>query len=181
MNENRPPAQNFDPERRLFRDFLATKGLRITRERLALFYEIFGNHRHFDAEQLLRLMQRKHRKISRATVYRTLDLLVAAGLVSRQRFAGEEYQYEHVHPGEHHDHLVCLTCQRVIEFSNDEIERLQDEVCARYGFRPERHTHRIEGRCAECLDAGQKDAAQALPRRSSSSKSSRGPADRARS
>jgi len=140
-----------ETERNVFRDYLATQELKITRERMALFDEIFQHHKHFDAEELLMLMKRKHRKISRATVYRTLELLVSSGLVSRQKFAGDEYLYEHIHPGQHHDHLICLHCGKILEFESEQIERIQDEVCKRLGFHPTAHTHRIEGCCKDCF------------------------------
>ena len=73
-----------------------------------------------------------------------------SGLVSRVKLGGEEYRYEHVHPGEHHDHIVCLHCGKVYEFESDEIEKLQDEICRRFGFHPRAHSHKIEGCCADC-------------------------------
>ena len=103
-------------ERRLFIDYLGRKRLKITRERTALFDEVFSAHRHFDADDLVVRMHDKGKKISRATVYRTLELLFECGLVGRVRLNEEKYRYERLHRGEHHDHLVCTGCGRVIEF-----------------------------------------------------------------
>lgn len=137
-------------ERALFEEFLKKKGLKTTRERTALFEEIFATHRHFDADDLVARMRGQGKKISRATVYRTLELLYECGLVGRVRLNEEKYRYESLRRGEHHDHLVCTTCGRVIEFVEPRIEALQDVVCERYGFTPTSHSHQIRGVCRAC-------------------------------
>jgi Fur family ferric uptake transcriptional regulator len=140
----------YSEERALFGEFLKRKGLKTTRERTALFDEIFSTHRHFDADDLVLRMREKGKKISRATVYRTLELLTECGLVGRVRLNEEKYRYERLQKGEHHDHLVCTSCGRIIEFVEPRIERLQDVVCERYGFLATSHSHQIRGFCASC-------------------------------
>ena len=137
-------------ERRLFADFLRRRGLKTTRERTALFEEIFATHHHFDADDLVVRLRGKGKKVSRATVYRTLDLLYDCGLVSRVRLNDEKYRYERLLVGEHHDHLVCISCGGVIEFVESRIEELQEAVCRKYGFAATTHSHQIRGVCAEC-------------------------------
>lgn len=137
-------------ERRVFVEFLKRRGLKTTRERTALFDEIFSAHRHFDADDLVEKMRERGKKISRATVYRTLELLHECGLVGRVRLNEEKYRYERLRKGEHHDHLVCTGCGRVIEFVEPRIELLQDEVCSRHDFAPSTHSHQIWGLCAPC-------------------------------
>ena len=137
-------------ERTLFAEFLQRKGLKTTRERTALLDEIFSAHRHFDADDLVARMREKGKKISRATVYRTLELLHECGLVGRVRLNEEKYRYERLHKGEHHDHLMCTSCRKVIEFNEPRIEKLQDDVCKRYGFVATSHSHQIWGLCANC-------------------------------
>src|SRR5258706_12597195 len=137
-------------ERRLFGEFLTRKGLKTTRERHALFDEIFSKHRHFDAEDLVIRMREHGTKISRATIYRTLELLYECGLVGRVRLNEEKYRYERLRKGEHHDHLVCTGCGRVIEFVEPRIEELQDAVCRRHDFTATSHSHQIWGLCGAC-------------------------------
>src|SRR5437773_11536932 len=108
-----------------FQDFLAKQGLKLTRERTALLREIFATHYHFEADELLFKMKQKSLKISRATVYRTLELLVKSGMVRRVHLGEDHYHYEHVRSDSHHDHLICTTCGTVIEISDPEIERRQ--------------------------------------------------------
>jgi Fur family ferric uptake transcriptional regulator len=150
-------------ERERFLQFLRSRGLRVTQERLALFEEIFAQHRHIDAEELLAAMKACGLKISRATVYRNLDLLVECGMVRKQRLGRDRFLYEHVHGGQHHDHLVCTGCGRVVEFVSPGIAALQTEICRAHGFLPSRHTLQISGLCNQCAGASQ--AAQpAAPR-----------------
>jgi Fur family ferric uptake transcriptional regulator len=140
-------------ERERFLQFLRSRGHRVTQERLALFEEIFAQHRHIDAEELLAAMKARGLKISRATVYRNLDLLVECGMVRKQRLGQDRFLYEHVHGGQHHDHLFCTGCGRVVEFMSQGIAALQAEICRAHGFVPTRHTLQISGLCNDCAGA----------------------------
>lgn len=137
-------------EKQKFLQLLRERGQRVTSERLALFDEIFAQHRHIDAEELLAAMKQRGLKISRATVYRNLDLLVECGLARKQRLGRDRFQYEHIHAGQQHDHLVCTGCGRVVEFVSPGIVALQGEICRAHGFVPSRHTLQISGLCNEC-------------------------------
>jgi Fur family ferric uptake transcriptional regulator len=124
----------------------------MTGERLALFEAIYSQHGHIDATEILRSMRGAGSKISRATVYRNLELLVESGLVRRQRL-GRRLVYEHVHAGQRHDHLVCRRCGRVVEFVSPGIEALQREICRAHGFEPDDHSLQIQSLCLECSSA----------------------------
>ena len=137
-------------EKEQFLGFLRGRGQRVTGERLALFEEIFSQHGHIDAEELLDAMRGRGLKISRATVYRNLDLLVESGLARKQRLASRGFLYEHMHAGQQHDHLVCTGCGRVVEFVSPGIAALQAEICRAHGFVPNRHTLQIAGLCNQC-------------------------------
>ena len=142
-------------ERERFLQFLRNRGHRVTQERLALFEEIFSQHKHIDAEELLAAMKARGLKISRATVYRNLDLLVECGMVRKQRLGQDRFLYEHVHGGQHHDHLVCIRCGRVVEFVSPGIAALQGEICRAHGFVPSQHTLQISGLCNSCAAVAQ--------------------------
>ena len=126
-----------DREITRFQGYLASQGQKLTQERTALVREIFSTHYHFEADELLFKMKNKGLKISRATVYRTLELLVKSGLVRRVHLGEDHYHYEHVRGDSHHDHLVCTACGAVIEFNDPELERRQLEICARKKFKQE--------------------------------------------
>ncbi len=145
-------------EKEQFLAYLRGAGHRVTSERLALFDEIFAQHGHLDAEQLHAAMRSQGLKISRATVYRNLDLLVASGLASKQRLGGagdRRFLYEHVHRGQRHDHLVCASCGRVVEFVSPGIAALQTEICRAHGFVPTHHTLEIRSLCNDCAAASE--------------------------
>jgi Fur family transcriptional regulator, ferric uptake regulator len=166
MPETSAPTRLHDranaPEKEQFLRFLRGRGQRVTGERLALFEEIFSHHGHIDAEELLATMRARGAKISRATVYRNLDLLVDSGLARKQLLGDRRFLYEHVHGGQgQHDHLVCTGCGRVVEFVSPGIAALQGEICRAHGFVPGRHTLQISGLCNRCAErqAGQGAAA----------------------
>jgi Fur family ferric uptake transcriptional regulator len=139
-----------DREREIFRKYLERRGLKLTAERQALFDELFARHEHFEADELLMRLRNKRKKISRATIYRTLDLLVDSGIVGRVRIRESGYRYERMRAGDHHDHLICDDCGRVVEFREPRIESLQDEICERYGFVLLSHSHQLRGVCRQC-------------------------------
>ena len=149
-------------EKEQFLGFLRDRGQRVTGERLALFDEIFSQHGHIDAEELLAAMKTRGLKISRATVYRNLDLLVECGLARKQRLERNRFLYEHVHGGQQHDHLVCTGCGRVVEFVSPGIIALQAEICRAHGFVASRHTLQINGLCNACAQ-DEADRASAIP------------------
>lgn len=137
-------------EKDQFLKFLRSRGQRVTSERLALFEEVFAQHQHIDAEALLEVMHTRGLKISRATVYRNLDLLVESGLARKQRLGRRHFLYEHVHGGQQHDHLVCSRCGRVVEFVSPGIAALEREICRAHGFVPTHYSLQINGLCNRC-------------------------------
>jgi Fur family ferric uptake transcriptional regulator len=148
-------------ELQIFRKYLERRGLKLTAERRALFDEIFGRHEHLEADELLVRLRAQHKKISRATIYRTLELLVDSGIVGRLRIGEAGYRYERLRAGDHHDHLICTQCGRVIEFFEPRIEALQDEVAARHGFLLLSHSHQMRGVCRACRPRSKSPAAGA--------------------
>lgn len=139
-----------------FQDFLLRQGLKLTTERSALVREIFASHYHFEADELLFKMKQKGLKISRATVYRTLELLVKSGMVRRVHLGEEHYHYEHVTGNSHHDHLICTTCGGVIEFHDEVLEQRQRDICEKKKFTPTFHNLQILGVCDACTRKGER-------------------------
>lgn len=137
------------PEERL-RDHLKARNLRVTPERLTVLQSVMNQQGHFDAEELLETLRRSNRPVSRATLYRTLDHLAEAGLVKRHHFREGHASFESAFERAHHDHMVCERCGTVLEFVSEEIEALQEQVCAEHGFRPLGHVHQIFGICRAC-------------------------------
>ena len=140
-----------------FSRFLAGKSLRYTAERQAVVGAVFEKHRHFEADDLLVWARAHHPRVSRATIYRTLELLVSAGLVRQMTFGDKSAQhYEQVLGIPHHDHLICLACGRVQEVFSADLEREQDALCERHGFEVHHHNLEVFGLCRRCGAAGAK-------------------------
>ncbi len=137
--------------RRAFEQFLKRRSLKLTPQRDRIFQRAFSTHEHFSAETLYGwLKESDGPRVSRATVYRTLSLLVAGGFLESLDTGSGELLYEHVLGHRHHDHLVCLDCGRIQEFYDPDIERLQSAVAAKKGFHLTHHNLRLFGTCAAC-------------------------------
>ena len=138
---------------RKFRDYLRRKGLKSTRQR-DLIVESFAQVRgHVSVEELLQSVRSADSGVGTPTVYRTLKLLVEAGLAGARNFGEGFARYEPL--GEdHHDHLICESCGRIVEFHADELETRQDEVAAGLGYRVTHHRHELFGICPSCQASG---------------------------
>jgi Fur family ferric uptake transcriptional regulator len=141
-----------DPRARLSR-FIAERGLKQSRQRDTVAEAFFAATGHVSAEELVERARAVDGRVSVATVYRTLKLLGESGLATARDFGEGQTRWEAA-LGRHHDHLVCTRCGVIVEFANDEIERLQARVARQRGFEVESHRLELYGRCAECRRAG---------------------------
>jgi Fur family ferric uptake transcriptional regulator len=134
-----------------FREYLATKGQRLTTERQIIVEEIFADHEHFDVDQIVgRLSQRDDgRRVSRSTVYRTIASLEEAGLLRRVARTNDRDVYEHNYGYPQHDHLICRQTGKLIEFQSPELDEILRKVAAEHGFRMEGHRLEVYGLSAE--------------------------------
>jgi len=135
-----------------FRQEVVQRGLRFTHQRRAIAEALAAQTGHVSLDELLIAARREQDSIGYATVYRTVKLMVDAGLVHERRFGDGGGLYEVAHDEEHHDHLVCVRCGGITEFEEPRIEALQEAVAAANGFRVVSHHHVIYGVCAreEC-------------------------------
>jgi len=140
----------------VFKEYLTSRKLKFTAERQAILDRVFENHKHFEADELLVDLRLNDMKISKATIYRTLALLVKSGLLREVIFGERHAHYEHVYGHEHHDHLVCNNCGKIIEFTEHRIEKLQDEVCRKNKFKVDSHRLQIQGLCEDCWEKNEK-------------------------
>ncbi len=142
---------NFDAAHDILTKHLKAEGKRrATSERFAILDAVLQTQGHFDAETLYYRLITNGVKVSRATVYNTLDLLKDCGLVSKYRFAENSSRYEKAYGRPQHHHLICLQCGDIIEFVNERLERIQDDVCKDKGFQPQSSSLQIFGTCAQC-------------------------------
>lgn len=143
-----PLAVSESPEEK-FREFLEIRGEKLTEPRRTLVRHIFDSHKHFDADELVADLRAAGRSVSRSTVYRSLKLMVDAGLLREFRLTNRTV-YEHNYGYPSHDHLHCTECGKIVEFRNDEVRRIRDAICQEQGFRPAEHRFVISGVCASC-------------------------------
>ncbi len=130
-------------------DRLRESGVKLTAPRRVLLEGIIAiGDRHFDAEDICGKVQPSG--ISRATVYRTLPILLDCGIIQRAYRRRDRQYYEMGHGVQHHDHLLCIECGRAIEFLDDRIEEIQDKACRKKRFRPLDHRLIIRGLCSSC-------------------------------
>lgn len=137
-------------KKNLFRNFALEKGLRSTRQRDVILDIFLRDHQHVSVEELYLKIKSSNPGIGYATVYRTLKLFVEAGLAHEILLHDGQTRYEHVLAGEHHDHLICTSCNAIFEFENETIEKLQADIAARHGFSIKSHKLELYGICAAC-------------------------------
>jgi len=138
----------------IFQDFLKGRNLKVTGERKIILDAVFKTHDHFDVEELYKTIQDLNHRVSKATIYRTLELFVECGLVNKLSLGDSFSRYEHIYGHEHHDHLICVSCGKIIEFFNEDLEKLQDKICRDHNFKETDHSLRIFGHCEDCAGSG---------------------------
>ncbi|NPA52444.1 MAG: transcriptional repressor [Aquificae bacterium] len=132
-----------------FKRAVKNKGLRYTPQREQIFKEIITTKGHFEIEQMVHKIREKNIPVSRATVYRTLNIMKELGFVEEVIKIKNKTIYE-ISIKEHHDHLICTSCGKIIEFQSQDIEKLQDKICSQYKFLPKFHRLEIFGLCDTC-------------------------------
>jgi Fur family ferric uptake transcriptional regulator len=145
-----------DPEiRARIYEYLSEKGLRKTAQRDAIIEAAFTTQSHYTAEELLTMAKGIEKSVSRATVYRTLPLLVECGVLREMDFGKDQKYYDpnfNDHP--HHNHLICVDCDRIVEFEDRNIETLENCITKRLGFSPASKIVRIEATCDQLKLSG---------------------------
>ena len=127
----------------ILKEVLQKEGLRFTRQRLAVWMEIRISREHRDADDIYISIRSKGVKVSRATVYRTIDVLVKNELVRKLDVGDGRSRFESKVDEEHHDHMICLDTGNIIEFYNSRLEQLQEKIALDNGYELVRHVHQL--------------------------------------
>lgn len=135
---------------KIFDRFVAERGLKSTRQRSLIIETFFGLDGHLSVEELWAKVRAADARVSVATVYRTMKLLAESGLASARNFGDGQTRYEAAVGRHHHDHLICTRCATILEFENDQIERMQDLVARKHGFKVTSHKMELYGLCRAC-------------------------------
>jgi Fur family ferric uptake transcriptional regulator len=140
---------NFEAAKKILTAYLENKGLRKTPERFAILEEIYTREDHFDVDELYISMKNKRYRVSRATVYNTLDVLVDCDLVTKHQFGKNLAQFEKSYGNRQHDHLICTDCHKVMEFCDPRIQSIQNMVGEMLHFSVLHHSLIFYGNCTK--------------------------------
>ena len=133
-----------------FKEALKKEGLKYTPQRTAVLEEIIKDKGHRESEEIYLALKKGGKHVSRATVYRTMDILVNNGFARKMNLGDGRARYESKVNSPHHDHLVCMDCGLIVEFMDQQIEDLQDKIAIQYNFQLKRHIHQLFGLCKKC-------------------------------
>jgi len=129
---------------------LKKEGLRYTQQRQSVWDELCATNDHRDAEEIYLAIRQSGLNVSRATVYRTIDVLVKNKMARKLELGDGRARYENKVNATHHDHLICIQCGKIEEFMDEVIESRQDEIVKKFGYKLVRHIHQLFIICSEC-------------------------------
>ena len=132
------------------KEVLHNEGLKYTQQRQAVWDELRASIEHRDAEEIYLTLKQDGLTVSRATVYRTVDVLVKNNMINKLDIGDGRLRFEYNIDSEHHDHLICTECGKIVEFQNNEIEKLQERIAKKYKFKLLEHNHQLFGICKDC-------------------------------
>ena len=142
--------KEISPEMQVFKEYLAANTLKQTPNRKLILETFLTGEGHRSVEDIYRQVRSEDSRIGYTTVYRTMKLLIEAGLAREIDLADGLTRYEHLYNHSHHDHLVCTACGASVEFLNAELETIQDAASTRLGFKVLDHKLQIYGLCSDC-------------------------------
>ena len=133
-----------------FKEILKKQGLKLTPQRKAIYEEVINSEGHRECEEIYLALNRKKKSVSLATVYRTLNVLVENNFARKMDSGDGRLLFENKIDIPHHDHLICTSCGKILEFMDEEIEKLQEKIANESNFILKKHIHQLFGICKKC-------------------------------
>ncbi|MCF8070106.1 MAG: transcriptional repressor [Desulfobacterales bacterium] len=134
----------------VFREYLKENGRRNTPERKIIVEEIFSTHDHFDVDELYNRLKNNKKNVSRVSIYRIIPLLIDSGLIQESYFEDGHCHYEHIFGHQHHCHLRCINCGKILEFREPSITAVEARISKKYNFEVKGHKLEVFGYCSDC-------------------------------
>ncbi len=144
------PAIDVSAEMNLLRRRMVERGFKSTPQRDEIARWVFTTHDHFTVDDIINNFRNRGKKISTATAYRVVQMMLELNLLEEHDFGRGTKYYEHTPGHEHHDHIICNDCGQIFEFANQQMEKLKDEIARQMGFAMTKHTLSIYGNCTRC-------------------------------
>ena len=132
------------------KDILHKESLRHTKQRQEVWNELRSSEKHRDAEEIYFSLIKRGINVSRATVYRTIDVLVKNNMIEKLEIGDGRARFEYNDKYKHHDHMICTSCGKIVEFHDQNIEKYQKQIAQKYNFELHYYNHQLFGICEEC-------------------------------
>ena len=143
-----------DAANKVFKKYVKSKSLKWTSQREAILRTFLSTEEHVSVDDMIRMLQKRNRSFGQATVYRNMKLLAECGIAEPKHFEDGRVRYDQSYGHDHHEHLICVSCRKIVEFKNQELEDMKVQIAKDHGFEMLYHHLEIFGTCPDCQKAG---------------------------
>ena len=143
-----------DVAAKVFKSYVKTESLKWTNQRAVILRTFLGTDEHVSVEDMLKLLKKKNVALGQATVYRNMKLLTDCGIAEAKHFEDGVVRYDQAYGHDHHEHIICVNCRKIVEFRNQDLEDKKAQIAKDHGFKMLYHHLEIFGVCPDCQKEG---------------------------